>query len=111
MGWFLISWKIGGYYLLHSLYRLFICKAEFNLLSKAIARLGLLCSVIGLRISTSFSANKKQNQSQFLRTTFEQATSNSWEFCNLFAPLVIGRSDYVLWYWFFDSHLQTTLSL
>ena len=77
---------------------LFTCKAVFNLLLKVITRLQLLCSVIGLRISIrSFSSNEKQNQNQshLVRAIFEQVTGNCSDWCiKLFAPPVIGRSNY-----------------
>ena len=36
------------------------------------------------------------------------AIDSDW-FIVVFSPVVIGRSNYLIWYWFFDSRLKTAL--
>ena len=36
------------------------------------------------------------------------AIDSGW-FIVVFSPVVIGRSNYLIWYWFFDSRLKTAL--
>ena len=78
----------------------------FKWLSKVIARLQLLCLVIGLKISHQLS--QPMRSKTITPCNSKRDFSRALSKLQVIAPVVIGRSK-KLAYRFFDSHLRTTL--